>query len=180
MNPKVSSKREIEKLLRSRHTKVSQSSPSPSAPLALGFPPAFPVDPLQSRVNGLARPVKRHSYLGGFFASIQESIKLNVLIDSPSARPGFHFFAFGPAPDFRETPNLFTVPATLLGSRPSSSAIALSDFDDAASSIKRRSSATSPLWFCILRLARGQNLGQLDLEIGPPLTIRRCPLMQPL
>jgi hypothetical protein len=96
---------------------------------------------LQSRVNGLARPVKRHGYLGRFFVGIQESIKLGVFIDSPSARPGFHFFAFGPAPDFRETPNLFAVPATLLGGRASSSAIALSDFDEAASCIKRRSSA---------------------------------------
>jgi hypothetical protein len=41
----------------------------------------------------LAYPVKRHSYLGGFFADIQESIKLGVLVGSPPARRRFHFFA---------------------------------------------------------------------------------------
>jgi hypothetical protein len=41
----------------------------------------------------LAYPVKRHSYLGGFFAGIQESIKLGVLVGSPPARRRFHFFA---------------------------------------------------------------------------------------
>jgi hypothetical protein len=36
----------------------------------------FSVDSLQSRIDRLACPVNRHSYLGGLFASIQESIKL--------------------------------------------------------------------------------------------------------
>jgi hypothetical protein len=52
-----------------------------------------------------------------------------------------HFFAFRPAPDFRETPNFFAVRATLSGGRFSSAATASSDFNDAASCIKRRSSA---------------------------------------
>ena len=52
-----------------------------------------------------------------------------------------HFFPFSPAPDFRETPNFFAVRTTLSGVRFSSAATASSDFNDAASCIKRRSSA---------------------------------------
>jgi hypothetical protein len=44
----------------------------------------------------LARPVKRHGYLGRLFAGIQESIKLGFLVGSPAAR-GFFFFAFSPS-----------------------------------------------------------------------------------
>jgi hypothetical protein len=52
-----------------------------------------------------------------------------------------HFFAFSPAPDFRETPNFFADRATLPGVRFSSAATDSSDFNEAASCIKRRSSA---------------------------------------
>src|ERR1700722_184778 len=59
-----------------------------------GFPCAFSVEPLQSRINCRARSVNRHGYLGGLFAGVQESIKLGFLVGSPSARCGFHFSAF--------------------------------------------------------------------------------------
>jgi hypothetical protein len=53
-----------------------------------------------------------------------------------------HFpFAFSLASDFRETLNRLAIWATLSGVRLSSAAISLSDIDEAASSIKRRSSA---------------------------------------
>jgi hypothetical protein len=61
-----------------------------------GFPCAFSVEPLQSRINCRARSVNRHGYLGGLFAGVQESIKLGFLVGSPSARCGFHFSAFRP------------------------------------------------------------------------------------
>jgi hypothetical protein len=61
-----------------------------------GFPCAFSVQPLQSRINCRARPVKRHSYLAGLFAGIQESIKFGFLIGTPTARLWFHFFRLQP------------------------------------------------------------------------------------
>src|ERR1700694_4555346 len=88
-----------------------------------------------------------------------------------------HFFAFSPAPDFRETPNLFAIRATFSGVRFISSATASSDFNDAASCIKRGSSAKDQrvlvailaIAVCRLCLPPGQSLGQPDLELGPPL-----------
>jgi hypothetical protein len=52
-----------------------------------------------------------------------------------------YFFAFRPESDFRETPSRFAACATFLGVRCISAATAWTDFNDAASCIKRRSSA---------------------------------------
>jgi hypothetical protein len=53
-----------------------------------------------------------------------------------------HFpFTFSLASDFKETPSLFAVRATVAGVRFISAAIASTDFNDVASCMKRRSSA---------------------------------------